>query len=97
MSEIVNFDEKTKVLTLRDIQGDITVESKYRVFNNKLQSESMGGTGTGEFTNVEYFNEFTLGDLYTIAQLCGDFDVDNYLLGTYRMNMKIEYKGVLGD
>ena len=94
MSEIVNFDEKTKVLTLRDIQGDSTCISKYRVVNNRLQSDN---TVSGAFSCVEYFNGFTLGDLYTIAELCGDFDVHNYLLGTYRMNMKIQYKGVLGD
>ena len=29
--------------------------------------------------------------------MCGDFNVDNDMLGTYRIDIDIEYKGVLGD
>ena len=94
MKEIIKFDEKTKVLTLGDKQGDFNYSSKYRVINGTLEYYEVHEQ---EFYPVEYFNEFTLDELYTIAKMCGDFDIINKLLGTFRMNMKIEYKGVLGD
>ena len=90
MKQIKNFNEKTKVLTF----GDKGILEKYRVVNKVLEYYDYYDK---KYYPVAYFNEVTLGELYTIAKMCGDFNVDNDMLGTYRIDIDIEYKGVLGD
>tara|TARA_B000000609_G_C23865526_1_gene185353 strand:+ start:187 stop:480 length:294 start_codon:yes stop_codon:yes gene_type:complete len=94
MKEMIKFDEKTKVLTLGDKERDFRYHSKYRVVNGTLEYYEMYDK---KFYPVAYFNDFTLGELYTIAQMCGDFNVDNDMLGTFRMYHKIQYNGILGE
>ena len=50
-----------------------------------------------EFAEVEYFNNFTVGDLLTLIDNLGQFNISNSMLGTWNFKMNIELNGVHGQ
>ena len=88
MKQIKNFNEKTKVLTF----GDKGILEKYRVVNKVLEYYDYYDK---KYYPVAYFNEFTLGELYTIAKMCGDFNVVHKEIDIYEFEKKVnKYAGL---
>lgn len=70
-------------------------DCSYRVNNNTL--EYSHDSTDNEFTPVEYFNDFTVGDLLTLIDNLGQFNISNSMLGTWDFKMNIELNGVHGQ
>ena len=50
-----------------------------------------------EFAEVEYFNDFTVGNLLELIDNLGEFKISNSMLGTYNFKMTIELNGINGQ
>jgi len=69
--------------------------SIFRVDNNTL--EYSHDITDNEFEPVEYFNDFTVGDLLTLIDNLGQFNISNSMLGTWNFKMNIELNGAHGQ
>ena len=68
---------------------------EYRVVNNLLESKHPDLDD--DFYPVEYFSDFTVGNLLELTDVLGKFIIGNYMLGTYNFRMTIELNGVNGQ
>ena len=50
-----------------------------------------------EFAEVEYFNDFTVGNLLELIDNLGEFKISNSMLGTYNFKMTVELNGINGQ
>tara|TARA_R110002012_G_scaffold3637_3_gene17113 strand:- start:156 stop:395 length:240 start_codon:yes stop_codon:yes gene_type:complete len=68
---------------------------KYRVVNNLLESKHPDLDD--DFYPVEYFSDFTVGNLLELTDVLGKFIIGNSMLGTYNFRMTIELNGINGQ
>ena len=96
--------EKMKVYNL-SAQGYVRMHgSIFRVVNNTLEYSQSITDGTqrvlitnNEFEPVEYFDDFTIGDLLKLTDKLGKFNISNSMLGTWNFKMNIELNGIHGQ
>jgi len=68
---------------------------KYRVVNNLLERQHPDPDN--DFYPVEYFSDFTVGNLLELTDVLGKFIIGNSMLGTYNFRMTIELNGINGQ